>query len=116
MSARLPERTVAALFIPLRATTRRGVDGAAIGATDATSAAGATDATGATSAAGATDAVDALGVVRRVFAVVALRAPVLRRGTTRRSVVFGKGAVLTTVLMGLKDWDVVTPGFRSVRI
>ena len=48
-------------------------------------------------------------------AVVAARAPDVR-GTTRRSVVDGIFMVLTTVFIGFNDCDVVTPGFRFVRI
>ena len=49
---------------------------------------------------------------RLAFVFVAARA--VWRGTTRRSP--ANFVVLTTVFMGLKDWDVVTPGFKFVRI
>ena len=48
-----------------------------------------------------------------IRAVVAVRAPDVR-GTTRRG--SDICLVLTTVLIGFNDCDVVTPGFRFVRI
>ena len=53
-----------------------------------------------------------------VFVVVA-RADVLGflRGTTRRAdVEFDNGLVFTTTSIGFVDCDIVTPGFKSVRI
>ncbi len=55
---------------------------------------------------------------RRAFCwgvAVAVRAvDVFVRGTTRRAA--DNGMVLTTVFIGFSDCDVVTPGFRFVRI
>ena len=52
--------------------------------------------------------------VRRAVVFVAPRVVFVGRGTTRRG--DDRGIVFTTVLIGLVDCDVVTPGFRFVRI
>ena len=53
------------------------------------------------------------GAILRPLVVVAVRL-LVGRGTTRLSA--DNFVVLTTVFIGFNDWDVVTPGFKLVRI
>ena len=57
---------------------------------------------------------DTCGVILRLVVFVAVRCVFVGRGTTRLSA--DNFVVLTTVFIGFNDWDVVTPGFKLVRI
>ena len=89
-------RIVAVGRRPLRATTRRFVLVARTGAALVPARAEFAD------------------MARRAVVVVAPRAAFVGRGITRRC--DDRGIVFTTVLIGFADCDVVTPGFKFVRI